>query len=117
MQSRRRMRWLQWLLGGLVSVAMFGACGGGEFAPIADAQLELGRSVFDARCASCHGSRGQGVIGPKLGGGQVVKRYPDVADQRSVIENGRSAMPKFSSVLSSDEIDAVVRYTRESLGR
>jgi len=46
-----------------------------------------------------------------------VKTHPDVADQRSVIENGRKAMPKFLSVLSTEEIDAVIRYTRESLGR
>ena len=95
---------------------VLGACGGGEVA-VDDAQLELGRAVYNSRCASCHGSSGQGGVGSKLGGGQVVKKYTDVADQRSVIEDGRKAMPRFSSVLSTDEIDAVIRYTRESLGR
>lgn len=92
------------------------ACGGGEVA-VDDPQLEFGRTVYNSRCASCHGSSGQGGVGSRLGGGQVVKKYPDVADQRSVIENGRKAMPRFSSVLSTEEIDAVTRYTRESLGR
>lgn len=82
-----------------------------------DPQLELGRTVYNSRCASCHGSTGQGEVGSKLGGGQVVKTYPDVADQRSVIENGRKAMPRFLSVLSTEAIDAVIRYTRESLAR
>ena len=54
-------------------------------------------------------SSGQGVIGPKLGGGAVVAKYPDAADQRAVVAEGRAGMPKWSSILSAEELDAVVR--------
>ena len=80
-----------------------------------DPQLELGRSMFAARCSACHGPSGAGAFGPKLSEGAVVKKYPDPADQRAVVANGRGNMPKWSSILSADEIDAVVRYTREKL--
>ncbi|NDH11609.1 MAG: cytochrome c [Actinobacteria bacterium] len=67
------------------------------------------------RCANCHGAGGGGGTGPKLSDGQVIIAYPDPADQRLLIANGRNAMPSFSGSLSSAELDAVVRYTREVL--
>jgi cytochrome c oxidase subunit 2 len=102
------------LIVGLVLVAQ-ASCGGTE-TPLADPQLQIGKSVYAVRCASCHGSKGQGVTGPRIGGGLLVRKYPDVADHRTVVVDGRNAMPKFSAMLSGEDIDAVVRYTRESLG-
>jgi mono/diheme cytochrome c family protein len=48
----------------------------------------------------------------------MTERFPDVADQVALVSNGVSgtSMRAFSDVLSAEEIDAVVRYTRESLG-
>jgi mono/diheme cytochrome c family protein len=113
----RRLRWRRSTgVALMLMVGLFAACGGDTPAPVADAQLELGRSVYNTHCASCHGTKGQGVVGPKIGSGAVVDKFPDAAAERSVVEDGRKAMPKFSSVLSSEEIDAVVRYTRELLG-
>lgn len=80
-----------------------------------DQELVLGRDVFARRCASCHGVSGGGGAGPKLSDGAVVMAYPDADDQRHVIVNGRKAMPSFANRLSDEEIDAVVRYTREVL--
>jgi cytochrome c oxidase subunit 2 len=101
----------------IVGLAFFAQAGCGRAeTPPADPQLQVGQSVYALRCASCHGSKGQGVTGPRIGGGLLVRKYPDVADQRSVVADGRNAMPKFSSTLSDEQIDAVVRYTRESLG-
>lgn len=80
-----------------------------------DATLALGRDVFGARCANCHGSAGGGGTGPRLAG-TVTETYPDPADQEEVIRDGRNSMPSFGGSLSDAEIDAVVRYTREVLG-
>jgi mono/diheme cytochrome c family protein len=80
-----------------------------------DPVLVAGRNVFARRCATCHGLGGGGGRGPKLSDGRVVQRYPDVADQVAVVTNGRGGMPKFGDVLDPDEIEAVVRYTREVL--
>ena len=81
-----------------------------------DEELVLGRDVYSRRCANCHGAGGGGGTGPKLADGAVVEQYPDAADQRTIIADGRNAMPAFSGSLSTSELDAVVRYTREVLG-
>ena len=81
----------------------------------ADSELVLGREVYQRRCANCHGADGGGGTGPKLSDGETVAQYPDPADQRMLIANGRNAMPAFVGSLSTEELDAVVRYTREVL--
>ncbi len=80
-----------------------------------DRQLTLGRDVYSDRCATCHGTSGQGGTGPKLADGAVVDAYPVPAAQRQIIADGRNAMPSFAGRLSTAELDAVVRYTREVL--
>ncbi len=75
----------------------------------------LGETVFARNCASCHGATGDGGIGPQLSDGQVVANYPDSADQRAVVVAGRGVMPAFVSVLTPEEVDAVVEYTRSGL--
>ena len=105
---------------GIVMVA--GACAGeAPEVPVGpdgtpDAELVIGRDVYSRRCANCHGAGGGGGTGPKLADGAVVEQYPDPADQRAIIADGRNAMPSFSGSLSTGELDAVVRYTREVLG-
>lgn len=86
-------------------------------APVAgsDPELQTGREVYVNSCSSCHGSQGEGRNGTKLNEGALLKVYPEVADQKLVIEQGRNAMPAFSEKLDDTEIDAVVRYTREVL--
>ncbi len=106
----------------VMSVALFiGACASappevpvgpdGEPDPV----LVSGREVYAARCSSCHGSAGDGGSGPRLAG-VVADVFPDPGDQALVIREGRDNMPGFDSRLSDDQIDAVVRYTREVLG-
>jgi mono/diheme cytochrome c family protein len=80
-----------------------------------DAELVLGREVYAARCASCHGESGGGGAGPSVRGERIVERYPDIADQIAVVADGRNGMPAFEDVLSPEQIEAVVRYTREVL--
>jgi mono/diheme cytochrome c family protein len=71
--------------------------------------------VIVSRCQTCHGASGGGSVGPKLSDGRVVEQYPDVADQIEVVTEGRGSMPAFGEKLDPDEIEAVVRYTREVL--
>ena len=52
-----------------------------------------------------------------LGGGAVVSRFPNVAGEVAVVTNGRGSMPAWKGRLTSDQISAVVAYTRSSLGR
>jgi len=76
----------------------------------------LGQDIWAARCATCHGSTGNGGTGPKLADGKATEKYPDLAVQTSIIANGVGGrMPSFREKLTPDEIDAVARYTREVL--
>lgn len=80
-----------------------------------DPVLVQGRDIYARNCASCHGSAGQGGRGTRLNGGAVLEAFPDPADQAEVIVNGRNQMPAFTGKFTTEEIDAVVRYTREVL--
>lgn len=106
----------------LGAALLLGACAGEvPEVPIgpdgaADPALVAGRDVYQRRCANCHGADGGGGTGPKLADGEVVAQYPDPADQRAIVADGRNAMPSFVGSLSTEQLDAVVRYTREVLG-
>jgi mono/diheme cytochrome c family protein len=75
-----------------------------------------GAAVYAANCAVCHGGNGDGGVGPRLGDGAVVQRFPDIEEQRVVVTDGTGRMPAFGSRLSAEEIAAVVDYTRTELG-
>jgi mono/diheme cytochrome c family protein len=79
-----------------------------------DAQLLEGRGIYIARCQRCHGPKGDGGAGSALAG-RMVTKYPDPAVQAAIVANGKGGMPAWRNVLSPEEIDAVVRYTREVL--
>lgn len=71
-----------------------------------------GAEVFQARCASCHGARGQGSSAPQLAEGRAVERFPDIEDQIDLVTDGKGGMPSFEDRLSEEEIRAVVEFTR-----
>src|SRR3989475_13129929 len=72
---------------------------------------EPGRQVFVSRCATCHGSDGNGgELGPA-----IATRVPSLADDnlRSLFRQGLPAagMPPFPSV-SDTEVGDLIRYLR-----
>jgi mono/diheme cytochrome c family protein len=111
----------------LAAGTVLAACGGGggdakapeppapRGAAANDTQLAQGRTVYKRFCAECHGIGGQGGVGPDNRAGRTVRDFPNVADQRNVVEQGRNTMPGFQGILSPAQIDAVVRYEREVL--
>jgi mono/diheme cytochrome c family protein len=80
------------------------------------AKTPAGASIFSASCAVCHGTQGEGGVGPVLAG-RVVDRFPEAADEIAVVTNGRGGMPSFGGRLTDEEIAQVVEYTRTDLGR
>jgi cytochrome c oxidase subunit 2 len=105
-----------------VLFVLAGACGANEAvaphptgAGADDEVLLQGRKVWIANCAGCHGADGGGGTGPSLEDGAAVDRYPRVEDQLDLVRSGRGVMPAWEGRLSSEEIEAVVRYTREVL--
>jgi len=98
------------------ALALGTGCAGGGPATPSDPVLAQGQQIYTARCASCHGVAGGGGIGPALAG-RMTERFPNVADQTALLVNGvqGTSMRAFGDVLTAEEIDAVVRYTRETL--
>jgi len=74
-----------------------------------------GAEIYSTNCAACHGNDLQGGVGPGLGAGSVVAGQDDAALQ-SVIADGRGGMPAWGSVLSADEIEAVIAFLRREQG-
>ena len=83
----------------------------------AAADLELGKKVYEKKCASCHGADGKSnakmeqtlkVKIPALAG-SAVKPDPELL---KLVSEGKKPMPSFGKSLSKDEIDAVVQYTK-----
>lgn len=98
------------------AVALGGAACATSETPAApsDPVLAEGQQIYLANCASCHGRGGGGGLGPKLSG-VVADRYPNIEDQKAVILNGRGSMPAFKTRFTAEQVEAVARYTRESL--
>ncbi len=114
--SNRGRRVLVTLAAALILALALSACGGG--APEVsngDPVLEEGRQLYIRNCAGCHGLDGGGATGPQLSGGTASATYPNIKDQIDIVVNGREAMPAFGGKLSGQEVEAVVRYTRETL--
>jgi len=90
--------------------------------------LSLGKTVYDTRCASCHGSNGAGMppAYPPLAGNQSIQMTSAVNPIRMVLNGGFPpgtegnpkpyGMPPFAQVLSDDEVAAVVTYIRTTWG-
>ncbi|GAB5603474.1 cytochrome c [Thermus sp. FJN-A] len=64
-----------------------------------------GRSVYQARCAACHGLQGEGGVGPRLKGNPVL-RAPEAV--REIVLKGRGQMPAIP--LSEEELQALLDY-------
>jgi len=90
-----------------------------------------------AGCSTCHGSSGEGGVGPALAGGQAKLTFPNQEDHVNWVKNGSAplsgqkygdpnrpggqhgpstgGMPAFGGQLSDAEIQLVVKYEREEL--
>lgn len=79
---------------GLIAMAKAQAQGG-----------EDGRSVYEARCAACHGLQGEGGVGPRLKGNPILK-VPEAV--REIVLQGRGTMPAVP--LSEEELKALLDY-------
>jgi len=72
--------------------------------------LKVGRSVFEQNCQQCHGSDGQGLVGPNLTD-DFYKNVTNVGDILNVVKNGAAngSMPAWGR-LHPNEILLVSAY-------
>jgi mono/diheme cytochrome c family protein len=90
--------------------------------------MSLGKTVYDARCASCHGAQGEGKPPhwPPLANNQSIETESAVNPIRMVLNGGYPpgtkgnprpyGMPPFAGLLSDNEVAAVVTYIRTAWG-
>jgi mono/diheme cytochrome c family protein len=79
--------------------------------PPSDASLTANR-VFEKDCAKCHGkaAKGRHFGGPSLISDKTAAASTD--DLQNIIANGKGHMPKYANILTSEEIDALVRQIK-----
>ncbi|HVR80441.1 MAG TPA: cytochrome c [Acidimicrobiia bacterium] len=69
----------------------------------------LGGELYQSNCAGCHGSAGEGGIGPSLAAG--LTRFEAVGEFVAFVSTGvPGRMPGFETRLSPDQVNAVVQY-------
>jgi mono/diheme cytochrome c family protein len=74
------------------------------------------QDTYRAKCQMCHGSNGQPTAAGKSMGArpfsdpEVVKMSD--AELASITANGKNKMPTYNAKLSSDQINALVKYVR-----
>lgn len=81
-------------------------------------QIATGRAAFQTRCASCHGDKGQGLIGPNLTDDFWINGDGTLVAIAKVINDGVPAkgMPPWGALLSEDEVYAVSSYVKSLRG-
>jgi mono/diheme cytochrome c family protein len=89
----------------------------GAVADFSGGDAALGKGVFQALCARCHGGAGEGgampgnVAVPPLSDAAWQERHTD-AQMARTIALGKGAMPAFMSELDRDKLAAVIAYVR-----
>jgi cytochrome c oxidase subunit 2 len=72
----------------------------------------LGEETFKGACEKCHGLGGEGDIGPRLAGNQLLA---DPAAVEQVVRNGRNQMPPVGKDWEDRQMEALTAYLEEEL--
>jgi len=82
-----------------------------------DKWMTLAASMFRGRCVSCHGSEGQGLVGPNMTD-DYYKNIKQITDFYNVISNGAAAgaMPAWKNQLNNNEIVLLCAYVASLRG-
>lgn len=70
---------------------------------------DLGAKLFATNCAGCHGSKGQGIVGPKLIDNIKAK---DLNFTKNIIKNGKGQMPPSTKIKESD-LEILVKFVEK----
>jgi mono/diheme cytochrome c family protein/rhodanese-related sulfurtransferase len=102
------IRWLR----GVANVEPVGAGQNRSFERVAG-DSRKGAAVYEQRCATCHGPRGEGGTGTALGNAAMLALTPDHFIRHAIV-NGRQGtpMPAFGGTLSETDIDNVTAFVR-----
>jgi mono/diheme cytochrome c family protein len=139
--ARARHKVPLWVMPVLIGLPLWAALYPGAFSShqkkVVLTPLQDGANVYRSACSSCHGASGEGGVGPRLSGSQAVLTFPNVQDHIAWVQTGsqtkqgqkygdpnrtggqhvatKGDMPGFAGSLTSQQIQDVVQYERESL--
>lgn len=86
---------------------------GADEAGVGQEVMAMGEEIYARNCASCHGDRGRGGVGPSLASNS---RLSDAAVVARQIIHGRDEMPPFGGALDDEQVAAVGTYIRNTWG-
>jgi cytochrome c551 len=88
------------------------ACSSSGGTPLTEAEAATARSLYAAQgCATCHGDKGQGGIGPNLQAGQVATHPIERLSEQ--ITNGGNGMLAYKDKLKPEEINLLARFIKK----
>ncbi|AMO22029.1 cytochrome c [Ramlibacter solisilvae] len=100
----------------------------GEPVPVTSEMADRGAKIYQKHCAQCHGDKGEGVAGayPALAGNRAIN-LPVTANLVQIVLGGAFppatagnprpfGMPPFATVLSDQDVAAVLSHIRNSWG-
>lgn len=77
-----------------------------------EANVQSGHDIYNAKCAACHGDKGQGLVGPNLtddhwihGGGKLTAIAKVIRE--GVLDKG---MPPWNQLLKPDEVKSTIAF-------
>ena len=71
--------------------------------------LSAGAELFASNCSACHGTEGEGGLGPALAGG--LENFEAVEEVARFVSNGMPGrMPGFETRLTPDQVNAVTQF-------
>jgi cytochrome c oxidase subunit 2 len=73
----------------------------------------VGKEAFVGVCATCHGFRGEGLIGPAISASPALQ---DPKALRTLVKNGTGKMPAVGRTWSDQTINAVAAYLKTRFG-
>jgi mono/diheme cytochrome c family protein len=73
----------------------------------------LGKMTFDGVCATCHGFRGEGGVGPSLQGNPVLGQPQAI---ETLLRSGRGKMPAVGLGWSDRQMNALIAYLKRFSG-
>jgi mono/diheme cytochrome c family protein len=101
----------------IIALIMFSACSNSSSSDKVDSQVkttqpnaeEKGKTIFQAKCAACHGVDGDAGI---AGAANLQINRMDTASLIQVVRNGKGGMPSFKNSLSEMQLQKIVSYVR-----
>ena len=75
--------------------------------------MALGKEAFTGVCASCHGFKGEGLIGPAIATSPTLQ---DPKALRDLLRNGSGAMPAVGRTWDAKLFNALAGYLKSRFG-